>query len=35
MVARAARAAGAVIETDFPTEDKFDHLPDADRAAGR
>ena len=29
MVARASRAAGAVIETDFPTEDKFDHLPDA------
>ncbi len=29
MVARATRAAGAVIETDFPTEDKFDHLPNA------
>jgi tRNA-2-methylthio-N6-dimethylallyladenosine synthase len=34
MVARAARAAqgdrgGAVIETDFPAEDKFDFLPDA------
>ena len=29
MVARAARAAGAVIETDFPPEDKFDHLPEA------
>jgi len=29
MVARATRAAGAVIETDFPAEDKFDHLPDA------
>jgi tRNA-2-methylthio-N6-dimethylallyladenosine synthase len=28
MVAQAARAGGAVIETDFPTEDKFDHLPD-------
>jgi tRNA-2-methylthio-N6-dimethylallyladenosine synthase len=28
MVAQAARAAGAVIETDFPTEDKFDHLPE-------
>ncbi len=28
MVARAARAGGAVIETDFPPEDKFDHLPD-------
>ena len=29
MVARAARAGGAVIETDFPAEQKFDHLPDA------
>jgi tRNA-2-methylthio-N6-dimethylallyladenosine synthase len=29
MVARASRAAGAVIDTEFPTEDKFDHLPDA------
>jgi tRNA-2-methylthio-N6-dimethylallyladenosine synthase len=29
MVARAARAGGAVIETDFPVEDKFDHLPEA------
>jgi tRNA-2-methylthio-N6-dimethylallyladenosine synthase len=29
MVARAARAAGAVIETDFPAEQKFDALPDA------
>jgi tRNA-2-methylthio-N6-dimethylallyladenosine synthase len=29
MVARATRAAGAVIETDFPAEDKFDHLPEA------
>jgi tRNA-2-methylthio-N6-dimethylallyladenosine synthase len=29
MVARAARAAGAVIETDFSSVDKFDHLPDA------
>ena len=29
MVARASRAAGAVIETDFPAETKFDHLPDA------
>jgi len=28
MVARAARAAGAVIETDFPVEQKFDHLPE-------
>ena len=28
MVARAARAAGAVIDTDFPPEQKFDFLPD-------
>lgn len=28
MVARASRAAGRVIETDFPAEDKFDHLPE-------
>ena len=28
MVARAAHAGEAVIETDFPTEDKFDFLPD-------
>jgi tRNA-2-methylthio-N6-dimethylallyladenosine synthase len=28
MVARASRAAGAIIETDFPAEDKFDHLPE-------
>ncbi|RYJ02624.1 MAG: tRNA (N6-isopentenyl adenosine(37)-C2)-methylthiotransferase MiaB, partial [Acetobacteraceae bacterium] len=27
MVARASRAAGAVIETEFPVEQKFDHLP--------
>jgi tRNA-2-methylthio-N6-dimethylallyladenosine synthase len=29
MVARAARAGGKVIATDFPPEDKFDHLPDS------
>ena len=29
MVARASRAAGAVIETEFPAEVKFDHLPEA------
>jgi tRNA-2-methylthio-N6-dimethylallyladenosine synthase len=29
LVARAARAAGAVIDTSFPAEPKFDHLPDA------
>ena len=34
MVARAARAAGAVIDTDFPAEEKFDFLPDAHAPAG-
>jgi tRNA-2-methylthio-N6-dimethylallyladenosine synthase len=36
MVARASRAAGAVIDTDFPAESKFDHLPDvaAPQSAG-
>ena len=29
MVAQASRAAGAVIDTDFPAESKFDFLPDA------
>ena len=29
MVARASRAAGAVIDTEFPAEDKFDFLPEA------
>jgi len=29
MVAQASRAAGAVIDTDFPAEQKFDHLPEA------
>jgi len=29
MVARAGRAAGAVLDTDFPIETKFDHLPEA------
>ncbi len=29
MVAQASRAAGAVIDTAFPAEDKFDHLPQA------
>jgi tRNA-2-methylthio-N6-dimethylallyladenosine synthase len=32
LVARAARGAGAVLDTDFPAEPKFDHLP-ADTAA--
>jgi tRNA-2-methylthio-N6-dimethylallyladenosine synthase len=34
MVARASRAAGAVIDTEFPPEDKFDHLPDASAPPG-
>ncbi|MCK8783010.1 tRNA (N6-isopentenyl adenosine(37)-C2)-methylthiotransferase MiaB [Roseomonas sp. NAR14] len=34
MVARAARAGGAVIDTEFPVEPKFDHLPDAAAAPG-
>ncbi len=32
MVAEASRAAGAVIDTDFPLESKFDHLPEATAA---
>src|SRR5687768_1958705 len=28
MIARIARGAGAALETDFPAEDKFDHLPE-------
>ena len=27
MVARAVRSSGGILDTDFPTEDKFDHLP--------
>lgn len=34
MVAQATRAAGAVINTDFPAEDKFDHLPEAAASQG-
>jgi len=34
MVARAARAAGGVIETDFPAESKFDHLPEISAPPG-
>ncbi len=34
MVARAARAGGGVIDTDFPAEAKFDHLPDSDTPQG-
>jgi tRNA-2-methylthio-N6-dimethylallyladenosine synthase len=35
MVAQASRAAGAVLETDFPAESKFDHLPDEAAAQTR
>ena len=34
MVARAARAGNKIIETDFPPEDKFDHLPDSTTPQG-
>ena len=34
MVARAARAGGAVIDTDFPPETKFDFLPEASAPRG-
>jgi tRNA-2-methylthio-N6-dimethylallyladenosine synthase len=34
LVARASRAAGAVIDTDFPAEDKFDHLPEQNAPPG-
>ena len=34
MVARAARAGNKVIETDFPPEDKFDHLPESTTPQG-
>ncbi|WP_421994715.1 tRNA (N6-isopentenyl adenosine(37)-C2)-methylthiotransferase MiaB [Roseococcus sp.] len=34
MVARAGRAARAVVETDFPVEEKFDHLPEASAPQG-
>jgi tRNA-2-methylthio-N6-dimethylallyladenosine synthase len=34
MVARAARAGGTVIDTDFPPEDKFDFLPEASVSQG-
>lgn len=34
MVARISRAAGAVIETDFPAEQKFDFLPDSTTPQG-
>jgi tRNA-2-methylthio-N6-dimethylallyladenosine synthase len=34
MVARAARGAGAQLDTEFPVESKFDHLPEATGDAG-
>jgi tRNA-2-methylthio-N6-dimethylallyladenosine synthase len=34
LLARVARAGGAVIETEFPPEDKFDHLPEASAPQG-
>ncbi len=34
LVARATRADGSVIDTDFPVEDKFDNLPEARTVSG-
>ena len=34
LVARAARAAGGALETDFPVESKFDHLPEVSTPPG-
>jgi len=34
LVARAHRAAGAVLDTDFPSESKFDHLPETQAVDG-
>jgi tRNA-2-methylthio-N6-dimethylallyladenosine synthase len=34
MVARASRAGGHVLETDFPAEEKFDHLPETTATPG-
>ncbi|MBI3707628.1 MAG: tRNA (N6-isopentenyl adenosine(37)-C2)-methylthiotransferase MiaB, partial [Proteobacteria bacterium] len=34
LVARATRGAGAVLDTEFPVEPKFDHLPQAQAAPG-
>jgi tRNA-2-methylthio-N6-dimethylallyladenosine synthase len=34
MVARAARGAGAQLDTDFPSESKFDHLPESSSPGG-
>jgi tRNA-2-methylthio-N6-dimethylallyladenosine synthase len=34
MIARIARGAGHAMETDFPAEDKFDHLPEEQASSG-
>ncbi len=34
MIARIARGSGHALETDFPAEDKFDHLPEEQRVEG-
>jgi tRNA-2-methylthio-N6-dimethylallyladenosine synthase len=34
MIARLARGAGHALETDFPAEDKFDHLPEEQATSG-
>ena len=34
LLARRARARGTVVDTDFPVESKFDHLPEASAPAG-
>jgi tRNA-2-methylthio-N6-dimethylallyladenosine synthase len=34
MIARIARGAGHALETEFPAEDKFDHLPEQQAASG-
>jgi len=34
LVARVSRAAGAVVDTEFPPEEKFDHLPEASAPQG-
>jgi tRNA-2-methylthio-N6-dimethylallyladenosine synthase len=34
LIARVARAGGAVLDTDFPVDSKFDHLPESRNAPG-
>src|SRR3954468_15151511 len=34
MIARISRGAGSALETDFPAEDKFDHLPEEQAGQG-